>query len=254
MNRLLLPALAASFSFAGVAAAGPLPVVLLDEDFESGLNTSFTPVDNTGAPNPPLLSVVDDSAGLGSQALLVDNQRNFTGAQATFAPVTLGVGDQLELSYQLRYEGSPNSSNNGLRLTLGDVAGSGFTAAFGTGTSSDFTIFNGANFPALNGGNLGPGSPDVSLGDGDVATVTFLATGTATGSDLTVSLESNGVLASGTASNAASTFSQFVIGNGAPTQDLLIDNVLVTTSVPEPASLALLGLGGVALLRRRSAR
>jgi hypothetical protein len=278
LPQTVLPSLAC----AALLVTAPLhaaPVILVNDTFEDGalpaqtatpgddafdpLDTAFSPFDNTASPNPPTLSVTDDSGvgGLGSQALLIDNNRNFTGASGSFAATTLAVGDRLDLQFTTRYLNGPAASGVGFRFGLADGPGGlGYTVTVGTGTSTGIGFFqnDAANaYPNVNGDTriTSSGGDSAGIGPNEIADISLTVTRTVSGIDLTVSYDDTATQSLVTVTDVPGSYNAFntlLLGNGTPDNDILVDDVSVTyTPIPEPASLALVALGGLLMATRR---
>jgi hypothetical protein len=209
----------------------------------------------------------------------------FTGAFASDVSQTVAIGYALELSFSFNFVTTPTSNVAGLRFGLYNSDGALETADnTGLGIDDDNDGYLGY---ASTGGAVGsdvrketgqnPAGTDNSplmgtLADLDGATAAVTApasfgtsthtaglrlTRTGSSSMLLELIVDSVVLYSVTDTGASGnflTFNEVAIGRGAPTQSLNVDNIQVLyTAVPEPGSLSILGLGGLALLRRRRA-
>jgi hypothetical protein len=121
----------------------------------------------------------------------------------------------------------------------------GFVINYGSGAKL-------SNFAAVNGANSYSGSINATAGT--VLHVDYTADLTA----LTQTLSfDNGLHSITSTLPSGSAYGQITISPGSSTtySTLALDNVHIeSTPVPEPASLALLGLGGLLMLRRRGAK
>lgn len=204
-------------------------------------------------------------------------QTAFMGAFANGARQTVEVGHALDLMFNFNFQASPSSNGAGLRFGLYNSNGTSLISDNGTADNNDIGYLAFVHTGASTGSDLrkeantdstpliGPDIVDLnSSGSATVPTPSFgtgshtarmILTRTATSNMLLELLINDVSLYSVTDTNVTSgfmTFDEVAIGRGAITQNLVVDNVTVTYyPVPEPASLSLIGLGGLALLGRR---
>lgn len=221
------------------------------------------------------LSIIDDSAGIGSGRAMrlgfnisTVNNRGVVGALAQ--AITLSApGDTVTLSFSFRLygTGTPLASSEGFTFGLYNSNGTpvnavhtaqsdddfGYRGDFGTGTTSRVAIFKETNLAASAGG-LGTGSDGgsvtvvnplpVAINDFLVHTASITLTYNSA-TDMGISLTYDGnVVGTGTSSVPFFTFDEVVFSQ-AGSNPFLIDNVLVTSNVPEAGTTALAALCGV---------
>jgi len=264
-------------------------VTLLSDNFTgatlngSGLSQTVT----SGANTYSLLTVPNGFNGTSAGALTVANTGNALG-YIGFAPVTLtNVNDYITLSYTVTYPTTPTSAVQGLRFGLYNTSGNINTAlAYNAGTNPVGDTATGY-FVGTNPGAAASGANNLTKDLGNQLTTSgnsvnggaagSTAFGASTSTDtvfgttpqavsLTITKTSATQLTIA-ASVAGKTFSYvnaptsgyftydtFFFSNGSSAGAWQMDNLSITSSVPEPNSAALLGLAGTTLLifRRRS--
>lgn len=240
--------------------------IVLNDTFDIGApattgDEAVDPLDTTWVFDRGGISVVDDTAGLGTgNALqLTSSDQTFLGTSGGFTPTTLTqTGDSLTLSLDFRAIGGSLSNNaSGLRFGLSDTVANLNTYAFvyGTGTSAGGNVLYYPNSIAGGSGSTGLSAvgTDSSINDNTAHNLVFTITRTDTGLDFSATIDgTNTFTASDTSSNVFYDFSRVVLNTGNTTTDLRYDNVQVEfTPVPEPSSLALIGLGGLCIFARR---
>ena len=233
------------------------------------------------------ISIINDSAGINSGNALrfartgaEMNNRGIVGALNQ--TITLAnPGDYITLSFSFRFistagSTSPNNANSGLTFGFYNSNGTvvsnndtvdsdndfGFRGEFGSGANSAVAIFKETNVPGSAGG-LGTGSDGGAVTVNSPVTVAVNDFTTHTGSitltynsptDLNIALMyDGGAVGNGTSSVPFLTFDEIVFSQGG-SNGFVLDNVEVTSNIPEPgmASLvALLGVMGIAGCRRR---
>ncbi len=255
MTKTTLLAAAAA---ATLAAAAQAEVVAFDRFGGDDLNlTSFTGEASYSSPGDGFneydsgesapFALIDSSAGTfttDSLGIVVDDA---TGAYDPFFGATDTVNDD-------------NSSGDEQAIWTFDISSvvSGLSVSVDLGAMGDFEssdLYNisvqvdgGPIVPVFTGSVDEDGSQDYTLADGDTFTLDdpFLINGTAL-------------------SNVYTTFSAPVAGTGSTLSVILdatlnggseaiaLDNLVIEGVVPEPATAGLLGLAGLAVLRRRRA-
>jgi len=141
-----------------------------------------------------------------------------------------------------------------------DDSGIGVLAAAGTGNQNELKyddgttgggpLFGGASFGSFGGGK---GIDDADGDDSVELTISYVSS-----TELSAIYKRNGETVIDTATQAGLsptdfTFNELVFGGWPNSTTATFDDVLVTTTVPEPASMALMGLGGLLMLSRRRA-
>jgi len=204
--------------------------------------------------------------------LQLTNATGVTRATLAFGSVTVGaVGDYVEVSYNVIFTNSTSGVNRQFETSLWDSASSdGYVGNFRIGTvAANNRFFETA---ALSGTSVASTGATLITASGDstvslrptatnntyVHTITLRLEVTGTGMALTYSgLDNGGVTRTIMATDSSTPYLSFdrldlnTWGNN--NVNFAIDNVVVSTNVPEP-SLALLGsLGVLGLLRRRRA-
>ncbi len=261
MRKIKALALLLGFTVALTASAD---LVLLNYDGSStaGWTTSAGTI---------ALSVVDDAGGIGGGNAL---QFATTGKNNQFAElafnqsVTLGVGDFLSVSLDYRFTTAPPNIN--FSTVFGFVANS----TFSTTDQHAATYANlGVNGPT---GNLSKFQINGDVNEGKFATIdsgttahdlTYTVTRLAGGQlEFNLQIDGTTVDATKTGSTVPSSYLFDSIrlggtawagtgaGGGDGVEGFLYDNIVVTTSVPEPATLGMLGLGALLTLLIRRAR
>ena len=192
-----------------------------------------------------------------------------------YQPPWVSTGDFITLTMDFRFEALPTvSSTDGLRFGLYNTNGTnantnggaasdndfGYQARIGTGTTAGF----GLNKENINNtaGELGAGNDRVALtvvNPGDVAindtlkhSLSFTITKTSAGVDVSAAVDGS-PLGTGTSTVPYLTFDEILISHATP-QAYRVDNVLVTSNVPEPGTLGVIGAGMLLLGRRRRMR
>jgi len=235
------------------------------------------------------LGVVDDNfAGGGSErALALTGPEIFRRFGAGFDSTALGanVGDRIVLTFDTRVSDFSGDTNTaGFRFGLHNTNGTDIISDSPNGKSQpeeeddDFGYFvrlalNTTGVPDLMrepAGNNPVGGDDTVDGTTRITTsgsttagltdllkhtIAFEIERTATGIGLDLYLDGN-LIASGTDNSPlTTTFDKVYFGLGFVESEFLVDNVqLQTVPIPEPASLALLGLGSALMLTGRPRR
>ncbi len=245
----LLPRLAA---FIALAATGALHAATLvnDQFIDAGFTNGTDAQDagwNAVANATPTIGAFN-SSGNTSNALRLDTTATFSVTTGTFTNATpLSIGESITLSFDFRIIAPPVSDGAGLRFGLSSSANT-YALTFGTGASSGAGL---AQFGAstTSGTNTGYALTGSAFSINDTASHTFSLQITRTGStslSFVGTVDANTVSAVTSNSVSNFTFTNIVLGQGsAAFNDFNIDNVLVTTAIPEPSSTALLLGAGV---------
>ena len=237
--------------------------------------------------------VVDDSAGIGSgNALqLFNTASNNRPMVANFNEVTLADGEAIVLRFDMRVlsvkntAGADITADRAIRFGLYNDGGAGSRVTSDQGSTSTLTDGDlGYNVRLDAGDDVSNNtSMDVTRDDSSTGLIQGTANGISisssnvnnklddatkrhfeltlkrVGTGLLISLQqdSNPTISGTDANPIGFTFNEIAFGpRSNAAMDLRLDNVQVEHVVPEPTSLALLALGGSALLarRRRGAR
>jgi len=261
-------------------------VTLLDEDFTSDFAGWYldAPEHSTSTTS---LTLVDDSAVIGTgnalslNALMnTDNRRHvITG----FDTVELtGVGHSITLTWDFHVTsvGANGSGNKedlrfgiyndaGTPLTFDDYSADslttdddpGYFARTSTGSQTEWGICTEMGVDSIAGGPAGGWLEvlaDQSMVNGFAAGVAYSGEMTIeylAGGDLKVSTSVDGILSGDVVVSAADvttySFNELAFTEYDDDITFMIDNVLVEATIPEPATLCLLGLGGLLLRKRK---
>jgi hypothetical protein len=249
----------------GPAAQG---VIIINDTFEDG-----SPTDNPADPLDTRFTADSGASGFsvislgGDSALQLDPSSNNTGITGDL-PSTLTLsnpGDYLELTLTVQYTDTPNDQRAGLSFGFRDgtdVINDGETGiSLNPGGPNGGPDTEGLFFSATKN-NLSGVTPNLNFGTAaqtltyrielqDPTTVAYSVSGAAI--DKTGNLDSDTDPLSDFGPLSFQTL--FIEQSGGGNQaDFTIDDVIVTTNVPEPSSLALIALGTLACAtRRRSA-
>lgn len=214
--------------------------------------------------------------GVADSALSFNASNGFRAILANFSSTTLAVNDRISFSFDFRYTSNPPSiattSDSTLRFGIFDSNGTVVSTTPSSADNDDFGYL--ARFSTNN--NAASSLTKVPSGDASTAGTAVTAsisntipvfgtTSHALRLDLTrvagggIQIDSyfdGSLITSATdTSTPYSSFDNIRIGQNSSTTEFQIDNVLVETSViPEPSSVALLGLASLVLClqRRRS--
>ncbi len=241
--------------------------------------------------NPSALAVVDDSfAGGGSlRALSFSDTDPFRRFGASFTSTTLGanVGDRIVLTFDTRISSFEEDTNvAGYRFGLYNSNDTNITSDSPNGNNQptqendDFGYYVRLAVQTTDAPDLmrEPAGNNPVGGDANVDGTTEITTGgsttavglndllkhsiqfdlerTSTGISLALYFDGDLVASAIDNTPLTTTFDKIYFGQGNVDSHFLVDNVkLQTIAIPEPASLALMGLGGLMMLggRRRTA-
>ncbi len=233
-------------------------LVVLSNDFTTGGTAGWT---TNGTVTT--LGVQDDTGGIGSGNAMkysTTGKNNMWSERSLSQTVTLGLNDNISLAMNIRFTGTSNSPaaiNNSIRwmfMTTNDVmTGVGINPGAVVAQGSWFQVGTTMQQSKFASVNLGTNAHNVVMtltrkddGAGSYMQFRYVLDGG------TAFVKNGAVIASPT-----SEFSFDAIQLGSTTVDvmngILYDNIVVTTSIPEPATLGMLGLGAlITLLIRRS--
>lgn len=251
--------------------------ILLNDTFDVGgatvgddapdpLDTAWYRADsNAGLPG---LSVAPDS---GSNALFVDTTNTGQPFVGSFSAVALtNISDYVELSGTYRTD---NQVGGGIRFGLFNDNGTP-TLANNDGSANDDNGYK-LNLGTPTGAGIGTTSLTVDMSAGEVATADSIITSVSSGADddglvhnwsfritrtganeLTLFGEWDGstngttTITTSVASDLITTFNEVAIswgGSGAGEEDYYVDDITVTTNVPEPSNIAI-ALGSTVMM------
>ncbi|AHF89384.1 hypothetical protein OPIT5_02980 [Opitutaceae bacterium TAV5] len=250
----LRPFLAGLSVFACISVAQA--VTLLDADFENGTPSGWT---SYLATNPATVTVATEQDGGGNTVnsyLHVSSNVAFRGVYHLLSsPVTLPVGETITVSFRLMFTATTSNVRFGLFQYAGGnqdgTSDNGYFSTVAAGGNSLSISRDGdtSNDPGSGSANAITATSSTTAADAFAAnvwydaslTLTLLSTGmevTATVGDASVT----GLRASGN----FDTFGMFYIGSGNNNARFAIDDVVVTSTVPEPAAVATLaGIGAL---------
>ncbi len=253
MNTLKAAALLMSLA-AGMAATASASLVVLSNDFTTGVAGW---VAETGMS----ITTSDDTGGIGTgNALKITSiSSNRRTSSLLSQAVTLGVNDTISLTADYRYLNGPTTQNASLDIRFSDSA-TGNYMGFALNPSSSaaqtlvFSRTADTNEGKVNSFNHGTAKQSMTFTVGQILTSgnsqADFDLAWAEGLTYTDRGRTSTVLSPSTEFKF-NTISLGVMG-GATTDGLLFDNIVVTTTIPEPATLTLVGTVCIALffLRR----
>lgn len=260
MKNRLLP----TFVCTAAACVSAQAATLVSNTFSTASTEGWAAVNGTGMTS----NIADANFPATSPVLQLTNTGgNVVRGTLSFATTTLGqTGDFIQVEFDLRIAGSANGVDRRFETTLWDSAtqdGYGGRIRVGT-TAAANNFFESSTVPSTGVASTGStalttsGATTNSIGISQtyIHHMTLTITRTDTGVDLSYTgIEDNGTARTITASDATSpfyTFNTLDVNTWGNSLNFNIDNVIVTTNVPEPAVPSL--LGGLALLsffRRR---
>ena len=228
--------------------------------------------------NNVALSVAPDAGIGGGNALQVDSSTTFPRVVGLFdSGVTIGVGETLELTFDLRFTATPSTGSALLRVGIFNNGGTAITGdqdpggnqnddfGYGFSTNPGLASAGGTSVAWEEAGNsiLGGSSPAGLSATGTAGesidwgvashSAVFRITRLADGSlDLSASIDGGTAATGNIASpiNGSYTFHEVGFGEGGMNADFALDNVRVAI-VPEPGPALLGSIGVLALLVRR---
>ena len=241
----LLPRLAA---FIALSATGALhAATLVDDQFIDNGVTNGTDAQDAGwtANNLGLSITPFNSTGNTSNALRLAPSTTFSIANGVFSSSALAIGESITVSFDFRMTSTVVNNDAGLRFGLSSSANT-YGATLGTGTTTGFGIAQYATNTLSGGtGYTTTGAP-IAINDNASHTFSFQITRTSgTSLSFLATVDSNTVSAVTSNSISNFTFTNIILGQGSTTHIFNIDNVLVTTAIPEPSSTALLLGAGI---------
>jgi hypothetical protein len=287
MLKSLVAATAVTSLFTACSAFGA--VVLVNDPFTDGGRTNGTDAQDiawwqTGANGT---YQVQTDPVTSSNALLRQPTNGFTRYVGFFNGTTgpntaqsLAVGDSLSLKFDFRYVSLPTNAANGLRFGLFNSQGTRQADEFAGNAGNNFNgrlgdagYYVGLNFGSnaagsgvifretdADGGPTGGGEV-VGLGGGFNSVVIDTAVHSltltikrisATSTDVTYQYDNTTAVTRNDSTQNTAAFDAIYIGQGSDFSPFYVDNVNVTyTAVPEPTSVAVLGLAGLFLTSRR---
>lgn len=242
---------------AGMALTTSASLLLLNHNFTDGTLASWV------AESGMIVAVSDDSSGIGTgnAMLITSSSSNRRASSLLSQAVTLGVNDTITLTADYRYLNGPTTANASLDIRFVD-SGTGNYMGFVLNPSSSaaqtlvFGRSGDLNEGKFNSFNHGTTKQSMTFTVGQV-----LAAGN---SEANFDLAWAGGLTytdKGGTSTVISPSTEFKfdtisfgVTGGATTDGLLFDNISVTTSIPEPATIGMLGLGALLTLLIRRIR
>lgn len=206
--------------------------------------------DTTNFPNSPVLNA--SSPGSGS----------ITRASLSFASTTLiSTGDYLTISYRVKGTGLSNANRRYQTAFWNSSAADGYLLQqrAGDNTYAANTFAETASLPTtgtMDGGRTDlttSGGTTISFGNSNTAVhlIEFTITKSATGVNLSYKMDNGTAITASDTSSAYLTFDRFDTNFWGNTVNFRLDDVSVTTSVPESSAAMLGGLSMLVLFRRR---
>jgi hypothetical protein len=262
------PQLLAPLLLSLLAPAAMANLLVVDPFDDGGVTDGADPLDAAWGSNSGSLAVVSDAIIGSGNALEFTPGGTFrwTSAPIAAAPLTLGVGDSLSLSFTGRYSTDPGTGAGAFRFGFYDSNVNGNDSGYGAqihGGSGGIVLVHDRNQAGKDGSPLagadvlilGTGATPVSAGDSTTPAFSASFTLTRLAGGMQLDAVFNGVPFSATdPTTLFTTFDRLTIRNGNTSGAFRVDNVRVEhLVVPEPTTGALLLVGLLAVRRVRRA-
>lgn len=241
-------------------------VQIVNDNF-NGTSPAETSGDDAFVPLDVAWSRIQPSA---SAPVIGSGQLGDTGSSAKFrgmigllpsAFTLTNTGDAIELEADFRSNNAPvlPSVADGYRIGLFSSS-TGYFMDIGVQNTGSLTLEEDIGGPNLAGNNansvvrasVASGAPAITTNS--FVHVKLTLTKTATGVQIDADYDNGAHTLSYLDTTPVTTVDRIFFGTGDHSVDYWVDNVTVeTTVIPEPGSLALLGLGGLLIARRRRA-
>lgn len=290
LSKWMLGVAAVGAALAGVRPASAAALTLVSDPFtDNGVTNGVDPNDTAwfagqgAGTSAGSLSVISDAtlparSEPNSNVLQWTPSASFQAIVAGYPSASLGTGDFITLSFDFRYPSTPgNNAGGGFRFGLynnGATPATGNAAAANDNDDQGYylSVSTGTSAPSNNlfretGGLSGvtAGTDRVTVGtatttatsitgtEAHTALMTITRTG-ATSFTILGQIDGTTVMNTTDAAGTVLLYNELAISTGGNNQALNVDNVVVTSSVPEPGTLGLLAAPGLLMLARRRRR